>query len=180
MTQYISLNVKLSNSQLNKLKSGIQNGTEVTLTLSSNVISNSNDDETNFTHKLLLTNTQISTICKVFANGSSANIKFSKIQLYKVVQSGSSLYDALGITDPFGIVSSLKIRVVDPYKEELKNIDPKELNSDLLVDSGLNIIGKKTKKGFSTITGSGLMLTNNEIKYNIIKVISNQKIEEFY
>ena len=62
---------------------------------------------------------------------------------------------------------------MDPYKEELKNIDPKELNSDLLVDSGLNIIRKKTKKGFSTITGSGLMLTNNEIKYNIIKVISN-------
>ena len=85
MTQYISLNVKLSNSQLNKLKSGIQNGTEVTLTLSSNVISNSNDDETNFTHKLLLTNTQVSMICKAFANGSSANIKFSKIQLYKVV-----------------------------------------------------------------------------------------------
>ena len=85
MTQYISLNVKLSNSQLNKLKSGIQNGTEVTLTLSSNVIGNSNDDETNFTHKLLLTNTQVSMICKAFANGSSANIKFSKIQLYKVV-----------------------------------------------------------------------------------------------
>ena len=62
---------------------------------------------------------------------------------------------------------------MDPYKEELKNIDPKELNSDLLVDSGLNIIRKKTKKGFATITGSGLMLTNNEIKYNIIKVISN-------
>ena len=62
---------------------------------------------------------------------------------------------------------------MDPYKEELKNIDPKELHSDLLVDSGLNIIGKKTKKGFSTITGSGLMLTNNEIKNNIIKVISN-------
>ena len=85
MTQYISLNVKLSNSQLNKLKSGIQNGTEVTLTLSSNVIGKSNDDETNVTHKLLLTNTQVSMICKAFANGSSANIKFSKIQLYKVV-----------------------------------------------------------------------------------------------
>ena len=36
MTQYNTLNVKLSNSQLNKLKSGIKNGTEVTLNLSSN------------------------------------------------------------------------------------------------------------------------------------------------
>ena len=33
MTQYIALNVKLSHSQLNKLKSGIKKGTEVTLKL---------------------------------------------------------------------------------------------------------------------------------------------------
>ena len=50
MIHYNTLNVKLSNSQLNKLKSKIKNGTEVTLNLSSNLIGNSND-ETNF-HKL--------------------------------------------------------------------------------------------------------------------------------
>ena len=38
MTQYKTLNVKLSNSHLNKLKSGIKNGTEVILKLSSNVL----------------------------------------------------------------------------------------------------------------------------------------------
>ena len=53
MTQYNSLNVKLSNSQLNKLKSTIKNETDVILRLSSNMIGNS-DDETNFPHKLLL------------------------------------------------------------------------------------------------------------------------------
>ena len=58
MTQYSTLNVKFSNSQLNKLKSAIKNGTEVTLNLSLNLICNSND-ETNFPHKLLLTNTQV-------------------------------------------------------------------------------------------------------------------------
>ena len=47
MTQYNTLNVKLSNSQLNKLKSQIKNGTDVTLIFSSNVIGESND-ETNF------------------------------------------------------------------------------------------------------------------------------------
>ena len=47
MTQYNSLNVKLSNSQLNKLKSAIKNETEVVLRLSSNMIGNS-DDGTNF------------------------------------------------------------------------------------------------------------------------------------
>ena len=51
MPQYNTLNVKFSNSQLNKLKSSIKNGTEVTLNLSSNLIGNSND-ETDFPHKL--------------------------------------------------------------------------------------------------------------------------------
>ena len=53
MTQYNTLNVKLSNSQLNKLKSGTKNGTEVTLKVSSNFVSDSND-ENNFAYKLLL------------------------------------------------------------------------------------------------------------------------------
>ena len=90
MTQYKPLNVKLSTSQLNKLKSAIKNVTEVTLNLSSNLMKNSND-ETNFPHKLLLTNTQVSKICKAFANGSSVNIKFSKTQMSKIEQLGGVL-----------------------------------------------------------------------------------------
>ena len=58
MTQYNTLKVKLSNSQLNRLKSGIKNNTVVTLKLSLNVVVDSND-ENNFPHKLLLTNTQV-------------------------------------------------------------------------------------------------------------------------
>ena len=68
MNQYNMLNVKLSNSQLNKLKPAIKNETEVTLNLSSNLIGNS-DEEANFSHKLLLTNTQVSKIRIAFANG---------------------------------------------------------------------------------------------------------------
>ena len=67
MTQYNSLNVKLSNSQLNKLKSGIKNETDVVLRLSSNMIGNS-DDETYFPQKLLLTNRQVANLRKAFAN----------------------------------------------------------------------------------------------------------------
>ena len=44
MTKYNTLNVKLSNSQLNKLKSEIKNGTEITLNLSSNLTGTSNDE----------------------------------------------------------------------------------------------------------------------------------------
>ena len=56
MTQYSTLNVKLSNPQLNKLKSKIENSTQLTLNLSPNLIDDSND-EINFPHTLLLTNT---------------------------------------------------------------------------------------------------------------------------
>ena len=58
MTKYNNLNVKMTNSQLHKLKSEKKTGTEVTLNLSSNLIGNSNDD-TNFPDKLLLTDTQV-------------------------------------------------------------------------------------------------------------------------
>ena len=74
MTEYNALNVNLSNSQLNKLKSAIKNETKVILNLSSNVVGNSNDWNSNFPHKLLLTDTQVSKLRKAFANNSSANI----------------------------------------------------------------------------------------------------------
>ena len=61
------LNVKLSNSQFNKLKSAIKNGAEVTLNLSSNLIEISND-EINFPHKSLLTDKQVLKLRKAFAN----------------------------------------------------------------------------------------------------------------
>ena len=57
MTKYNTLSIKSSNSQLNKFKSRIKNGTELTLNISSNVIGNFND-EYNFTHKVILTNKQ--------------------------------------------------------------------------------------------------------------------------
>ena len=83
MTQHNSLNVKLPNSQLNKLKSAIKNETDMILRLSSNMIGNSND-EANFPQKLLLVNRQVANLCKAFANHTSTDIKLSKAQLTKV------------------------------------------------------------------------------------------------
>ena len=82
MTQYNSLNVKLSNSQLNKLKSAIKNKTKVVLRLSWNMVGNSND-ETNFPHKLLLTNRKVINLRKAFANYLSTDIKFIWYQFIK-------------------------------------------------------------------------------------------------
>ena len=87
MTQYSSLNVKLSNSQLNILKSAIKNETDVVLRLSSNTIGNS-DGEANFSHKLLLTNRQVANIHQAFANHTSTDIKLSKAQLTKMQKVG--------------------------------------------------------------------------------------------
>ena len=87
MTQYNSLNVKLSNSQINKLKSAIANETDMILRLSLNMVGNSNN-ETNFPHKLLLTNRQILSLRKTFNNHTSADINFSKAQLTKIQKGG--------------------------------------------------------------------------------------------
>ena len=95
MTQYNSLNVKLSNSQPNKLKSSIKNETDVVLRISSNMVSNSNDNS-NFPHELLLTNRQVANIRKAFAKNTSTDIKLSKTQLSKMIQSGGFLGNLLG------------------------------------------------------------------------------------
>ena len=95
MTQYNRLNVKLSNSQLNKLKSAIKNKIEVVLRLSPNMIGESND-EANFPRELLLTDRQVSATRKALSNNSSADIKFSKTLLSKMIQSGGFLGKLLG------------------------------------------------------------------------------------
>ena len=95
MTQYSSLNVKLSNSQLNKLKSSIKKKTDVVLRISSKMVGNSGDN-ISFLHELLLTNRQLANIRKAFANHSSTDIKLSKTQLSKMIQSEGFLGRLLG------------------------------------------------------------------------------------
>ena len=90
MVQCNSLNLTLSNLQLNKLKSAIRNETDVVLRLSSNMIGNSSD-EANLPHKLLVTNRQVANLRRSFANYSSSDIKLSKTQLSKMIQSGGFL-----------------------------------------------------------------------------------------
>ena len=93
MTQYSSLNLKQSNLQLNKFKSAIKNETEVVLRLSSNMIG---DNETNFPHKLLLTIRTVSNFRQAFSNHLSADIKLSKTQFSKIIQSGGFIRRLLG------------------------------------------------------------------------------------
>ena len=78
MTRCNTLNVKLSNSQLNKLKTAIKNEIDVALRLSSNMIGNS-DDETNFPHKLLLTNRQVSKFVKLLLTEHQLILNYQKL-----------------------------------------------------------------------------------------------------
>ena len=93
MTQYNSLNVKISSSQLNKLKPTMKSESEVVLRLSSDM---TGDDETNFSHKLLLTNRQVTNLRKAFANYLLTDTKLSKNRLSKMIQLGGFLGRLLG------------------------------------------------------------------------------------
>ena len=111
----------MSNSHLNKLKSAIKDGTEVTLNLSLNLVGNSNN-WTTFPYKLLLTNIQVSKICKTFATGLSANIKFSKTHLSKIVQLKGVLF---GQPNTFGSpikeIRSSSNSIRNSFGKKLKN-----------------------------------------------------------
>ena len=112
MTQYNSLNVNLSDSQLNKLKSAIKNETKVVLRPSSNMIG---DDETNFPHKLI--DRQISHLRKVFVNYLTADFKLLKTQLSKMMQSGGFLGRLLGPLLKTGL--PLITNVIKPLAESV-------------------------------------------------------------
>ena len=94
MAQYSSLNTKLSNSQLNNLKSVTEDEAKVVLRLSSNVIGHS-DDKINLSHNLLITDRQVANLRKAFANNLSTDIKLSKTRISKMIQSGAFLVRVL-------------------------------------------------------------------------------------
>ena len=159
MTQCNSLNVKLSNSMLNKLKSAIKDKTEVFLRLSSNMIG---DYVTNFSHKLLLTNRQVSDLCKAFANKSSTNVKFSKTQISKMIQSGGFPGRLLGPLLKTGL----------PL---IKNVI-KPLAKSVLIPLGLTAAASAADAGIhKKILGSGtttLIISNDEMK-GIIRIVKS-------
>ena len=164
MTQYNSLNVKLSNSQLNKLKSATKNETDVVLRLSSNMIGNSSDN-TNFPHELLLTNRQVENIRKAFANNLSTDIKFSKAQLSKMIQSGRFLGKFLGPLLRTGL--PLMKSVIKP------------LAKTVLIPLGSTAAASAADAGIhKKILGSGhnnntiLIISNDEID-DIIKIVKS-------
>ena len=147
MTQYNTLNIKLSNSQLNELKLGIKNGTEITLKISSNLVDDF-DNENNFLHKLLLTNTQVS-------------IKLSKTQLHKKGPSGGFLGRLLGPLLKTGL--PLIGNVLKPLSKSV--LIPLGLTAASATDTAIH--KKMFGSGFTTLINS-----NEEIN-DIMKIVKS-------
>ena len=166
MTEYNNLNVKLSNSQLNKLKSPIKNETNAVLRLSSNMIGNP-DDETNFPHKLMLTNRQVANFRGAFAKHTSTDIKLSKTHLSKMIQSGGFLGRLLGPLLKTGL--SLMKSVITPLAESV------------LVPSGLTAAASAADAGIhKKILGSGKSPLDLALANNTTLEISDDEMEDIF
>ena len=163
MTQYNRLNTKLSNSQLNKLKPAIKNENDV-VRLSLNMIGDSND-KTNFPHELLLTDRQVSSFRKAFSNNSSADLKFSKTQLSKMIQSEGFLGKLLDPLLKSGL--SLMKSALTPLAKSV--LIPLELTAAAsAADAGIH----------RKILGSRRHHSSSSALHNTILIISNKDIED--
>ena len=119
------------------------------------------DNGTNFCHKLLSTNRQVANLRKSFANHSSANIKLSKTQLSKMIQSGGFIGRLLGPLIKAGL--TLISNVIKPLAKKV------------LIPLGLTAVVSAADAGIhKKILGSGhnntttLIVSNNEIEDVII------------
>ena len=123
------------------------------------MIGNSNN-EINFPHELLLTNRQVANLRKAFANSSSVDIKLSKTQLSKMIQSGGFLGRLLG-------------PIVKTGLPLIKNLI-KPLGRSVLIPLGLTAAVSAADPGIhKKILVSGttiLIISNDEIK-DIIKIV---------
>ena len=91
MVEYNTVNVKLSNSQLNKLKSAVKSKQGATLRMNARVFNGNN-----FPHELFLTQRQITKLRNNTEYNMSTDIKLSKAQISKIIQSGGFLGKILG------------------------------------------------------------------------------------
>ena len=85
MVEYNKVNVKLSNIQLKKLKDAVKDNTGTTLRISLKMF-----DGNDLPHELLLRTRQKTKLRKAFNNNTSADIKLSKVQINKIIQSEDS------------------------------------------------------------------------------------------
>ena len=155
MIEYTKVNVKLSNTQIKKLKDAVKNNTGTTLRISLKMF-----NENDLPHELLLTTRQKTKIRNAFNNNMSTDLKLSKAQINKIIQSGGFLSKFLG--------SLLKTGL--PL---IKNVI-KPLAKSVLIPLGFSAAASASDAGIhKKILGSGnttLIIPNEEMN-DIIKIV---------
>ena len=155
---------------LKKLKSAIKNETEVVLRLLSNMIGNS-DDKINFPHDSLLTNREVGNLRRAFANNLSADIKLSKTQISKMIQSRGFLGRLLDPLVKTGL--PLMKNVIKPLaKSVLISLELTAAAST--ADAGIHkkIFGSGKHPSDSTSQNTILIISNDEMK-GIIEIVTS-------
>ena len=151
MVQYTKVNVRFSDSQLKKLKDSVSNNTGTTLRISLKMF---NGD--NLPHELLLTTRQKTKIRNAFNNNTSTDIKFSKAQINKIIQSG-------------GFLGRLLCPLLKTRLPLISNVI-KPLAKSVLIPLGLTAAASAADAGIhKKILGSG----------NTTLIISNEEMNDF-
>ena len=145
MAEYSNVNVKLSDSQLNKLKTAVKNKTRTTLRMNIKMFNGNN-----LPHELLLTARQKAKLRNAFKNYMSTDIKLSKVQIFKIFQSG-------------GFLGSLLSKLAGPL---MKVVVP--LAKNILAPLGITVAGVQKKLHDS---GTTTLIISNEVMDNISKSV---------
>ena len=160
MVEYNQVNVKLSDTQLKKLKNAVKNKTGTTLRISFKMFNGNN-----LPHELLSTTRQKTKVRNAFNNNMSTDLKLSKVQSSKIIQSGGFLGRLLGPLLKTGL--PLTKNVIKP------------LAKGVLIPLGLTAAASGADAGIhKKILGSGnttLIISNEEMNY-IMKII--QAVED--
>ena len=152
MVQYSKINVKLSDTQLKKLKAAVKNKTETTLRISLKMFNGNN-----LPHELLLTTRQKTKVRNAFNNNMSTDLKLSKAQISKIIQSGGFLGSLLS-----KLAGSLMKIAISLAKNGLAPLGITAAAST--IDAGIQ---QKKIHGSGNMT---LIISNKEVK-DIIKII---------
>ena len=128
MAEYNAINIKLSDSQLNKLKNAVKNNQETTLRMNTRIFS-----ANNLPHELLLTR-QTTKLRNAIENNMSTDIKLSKAQISKIIQSG-------------GILGLLLSKIVGPLMKVAAPLAQKVL-APLGLTAAMSAIDARIKKKY--------------------------------
>ena len=151
MVEYSKVNVKLSDTQLKKLKTAVKDKTGTTLRISLKMF-----DGNDLPHELLQTTRQKTKLKNAFNNNVSTELKLSKAQISKIIQSG-------------GFLGSLLSKLVGPL---MKVAIPSAKN--VLAPLGITAAASAINAGIQKkIHGSGAttLIISNEKMNNIMKIV---------